>query len=92
MPVLRYFATVGPALLALIVIVDAVFGEAPPRFNDAIFSSAVYAPSIAAASLRPERGFADDVTPADRVRQVFGQFSANDSKRLKRYSSAATAI
>ncbi|WP_420132454.1 hypothetical protein [Rhodopseudomonas sp.] len=91
MPVLRYFISVGPALLALLVIINAVFGEAPPRFNDVIYDSALYAPHVAAASTRQPRGFADNLTPADRVKQVFGQFSANDVKRLKRYSSAATA-
>ncbi|ABE39792.1 hypothetical protein [Rhodopseudomonas pseudopalustris] len=92
MPVFRYFVSVGPALLALLVIIDAVFGEGPPRFNDAIYDSTLYAPRAAIANVRQERSFADDVTPADRVRQVFGQFSANDGKRLKRYSSASSAI
>ncbi|ABD07610.1 conserved hypothetical protein [Rhodopseudomonas palustris HaA2] len=92
MPVFRYFVTVGPALLALLIVIDAVYGEGPPRFNDAIFSSAIYAPRVAAADARRERSFADDVTPADRVRQVFGQFSASDGKRLKRASAASRAI
>ncbi|MCG6203646.1 hypothetical protein LPW26_03265 [Rhodopseudomonas sp. HC1] len=91
MPVFRYFVSVGPALLALLVIVDAVFGEGPPRFNDAIYNSALYAPRTALNGARQPIDFAD-VTPADRVRKVFGQFSAIDSKRLKRYSSASTAI
>jgi hypothetical protein len=91
MPVFKYFITVGPALLALLVIVDAVFGDGPPRFNDAIYNSALYAPRMAPAGGRQPIDFAA-ITPADRVKQVFGQFSASDSKRLKRYSSASTAI
>ncbi|KPG01029.1 hypothetical protein IP86_06080 [Rhodopseudomonas sp. AAP120] len=90
MPILRYFVSVGPAVLALLVIINAVFAEPPPRFNDAIYDSTSYAPHVAATSIREGRGFADNLTPAARVRQVFGQFSANEAKRLKRYSSAAS--
>ncbi|MGP9812906.1 hypothetical protein ACTZWT_15470 [Rhodopseudomonas sp. NSM] len=92
MPVFKYFVTVGPALLALLVIADAVFGDGPPRFNDAIFNSALYAPRVATVGAPRERSFADDVTPAARVKEIFGQFSASDTKRLKRYSSASRAI
>ncbi|RJF69622.1 hypothetical protein [Rhodopseudomonas palustris] len=92
MPVFRYFVCVGPALLALLVIIDAIYGEGPPRFNDAIYNSASYAPRAGSRSMRLERGFPHDVTPADRVRGVFGQFPANDSRRMKRYSSASSTI
>ncbi|MFC0242798.1 hypothetical protein [Rhodopseudomonas telluris] len=92
MPVFRYFVCVGPALLAVLVIIDAVFGEGPPRFNDAIYNSASYAPRFAAASAQQQRSFSDNVTPADRIRRVFGQFSTNDANRLKRYSSASSTI
>ena len=90
MPVFRYFVCAGPALLALLVIINAVFGEGPPRFTDAIYNSALYAPRADTRSMRPQSGV--DATPADRVKGVFGQFSANDSKRLKRYSSASSTI
>ena len=43
MPVFRYFISVGPALLALLVIIDAIYGEGPPRFNDAIYKRLVRA-------------------------------------------------
>ncbi|WP_322516956.1 hypothetical protein SR870_05145 [Rhodopseudomonas palustris] len=92
MPVFRYFITVGPALLALLIVIDAVYGDGPPRFNDAIYNSALYAPRVASVGARQPSGFADDITPADRIKTVFGQFSASDRKGLKRYSSTSRAI
>jgi hypothetical protein len=32
------------------------------------------------------------MTPAQRVNEVFGQFTGNDGKRGKRYSSLSTMI
>ncbi|MFT4277613.1 MAG: hypothetical protein QM576_14775 [Rhodopseudomonas sp.] len=94
MPVFRYFTSVGATLLLLLVAIDAMFGTGAgtQRFNDILYDSALYAPRVAAAGAPVEHIFAEDVTPADRVREVFGQFSVNDSKRLKRYSSRSSAI
>ncbi|MCP9626721.1 hypothetical protein NML43_06450 [Rhodopseudomonas palustris] len=91
MSVLRYFVSVGPALLALMVIINAVFGEAPPRFNDVIYDSALYAPRSAVSSVRQDYSFASNLTPADRVKEVFGQFSVNDGKRPKRSAPATSS-
>jgi hypothetical protein len=94
MPVFKYFIAVGSALLGLLVLINAVFDDAAPshRFNDVFYDSALYAPRVAAAGARHEHIFAEDITPTDRVREVFGQFSATDAKRLKRYSSRSSGI
>jgi hypothetical protein len=90
MPIARYFIVVGSALLALIFVSDALFGEGEQRFDAAFYDSATYAPRPAAAT--DEQRFADDVTPAERIKEVFGQFTSYDGKRTKRYSSLGTVI
>ena len=94
MPVFRYFVVVGSALLALLFVSDALFGqsESERRFDPSFYNSATYAPRVAAIAAADERYFTDDVTPAERVAEVFGQFTVNDSKRTKRYSSLSTVI
>ncbi len=46
MPITKYFAVVGSALLALLFVSDAYFGDAESRsrFDGSLFESATYAP------------------------------------------------
>ena len=94
MPVFRYFAVVGSALLVLLFISDALFGDPArdSRFNGSLYESALYAPRPNELALTAELRFTRDATPADRVRDVFAQFVPNESKRGKRYSSLGTVI
>jgi len=94
MPVFKYFVVVGSALLALLFVSDALFGESASerRFDPSLYNSATYAPRVAAIAATDERYFTADVTPADRINEVFGQFTFNDGKRTKRYSSLSSVI
>jgi hypothetical protein len=93
MPVPQNSTFVGTALLALMLVVGALSGESASeqRFTSSIYDSATYAPR-AEATASDERYFAADVTPADRVKEVFSQFTVNDGKRAKRYSSLSSVI
>ena len=92
MPIFRYFTVVGSALLALLFVSDAYFGEAESRFDGSLYESALYQPRLEEIAAPPTVRFTRDVTPANRVREVFAQFVPNEARRGKRYSSAATVI
>jgi hypothetical protein len=92
MPIFKYFAVVGSALLVLLFISDAYFGDSDLRFNGSLYESAFYAPRLEEIAVTTELRFTRDVTPANRVKEVFAQFVPNENKRGKRYSSAATVI
>jgi hypothetical protein len=94
MPVFRYFTVVGSALLALLFISDAYFGdsESNSRFDGSFYESALYAPRPAETAVRAELRFTRDASPAARVREVFAQFVPNESRRGKRNFSTATVI
>jgi hypothetical protein len=92
MPIARTFSIAATALLALLLVSDALFGETPSRFDRAHFDSATYAPSRAAPIVASEVLFTPDATPAARVRDVFARFGPNDPRRDKRYSSLATMV
>jgi hypothetical protein len=92
MPIFKYFAVVGSALLVLLFISDAYFGDSDLRFNGSLYESAFYAPRSDEITVTTELRFTRDVTPANRVKEVFAQFVPNENKRGKRYSSAATVI
>jgi hypothetical protein len=85
MPVLRECAIVGAALVALLVVSDAIFGEDAGawRFEASLYDSATYAPR-ADDTLR-------NAPPAVRVREVFAQFLPGEGQR-KRFSSLTTII
>jgi hypothetical protein len=93
MPVFKYFAVVGSALLVLLFISDAYFGdrESNFRFNGSFYESALYAPRLKEATVRAEL-FTRDVSAAARVKDVFAQFVPNENRRGKRYSGTATVI
>jgi hypothetical protein len=94
MPIFKYFVSVGSALLVIVTFLDAYFGddERNSRFNGSFYESALYAPRLEEALSIQELRFPRDVTPVARVKEVFSQFIANEGRRAKRYSSAATLI
>ena len=94
MPVFKYFAAVGSALLVLLFVSDALFGvsESNSRFDGSLYESALYAPRSDETGNAAERRFPHDVTAAVRVREVFTQFVPNEYKRGKRYTSTAAVI
>jgi hypothetical protein len=94
MPVFKYFVVAGSALLLLLFVSDAYFGEneGNARFNGSLYESAIYAPRLEEAVVAEELRFTRDVTPADRIKDVFTRFVPNEGKRGKRYSSAATVV
>jgi len=85
MPIFRYFAVVGSALLALLCVSDAYFGDAwnSSRFDGSLYASAIYAPRLEEMATKELR-FTRDVTPANRVREAFAQFVPSEGKRGKR--------
>ena len=93
MPIFKYFAVVGSALLVFLFVSNAYFGddESNSRFNGSLYESAIYAPRLEQTVATAELRYTRDVTPADRVKEVFAQFVPNEGKRGKRYSSTATA-
>src|SRR5258705_9622570 len=89
MPVFKYFAVVGSALLVLLFVADALFGESEgnSRFDASLYESTLYAPRSGETAVTVERRFPHDVTPAARVRELFAQFVPNEIRRGKRYAS-----
>jgi hypothetical protein len=94
MPIFKYFAVVGSALLVFLFVSNAYFGDddSNSRFNGSLYESAIYAPRLEQTVATAELRYTRDVTPADRVKEVFAQFVPNEGKRGKRYSSTATTI
>ena len=92
MPVFKYFAVVGSALLIFLFVSDAYFGDdqSNSRFNGSLYESAMYAPRLEETAVTAEIQFTRDVTPVDRVREVFAQFVPSEIKRAKRYSPRKT--
>ena len=90
MPIFKYFAVTGSALLVLLFVSDAYLrdSESDLRFDGSLYQSAIYAPRVVESLVEPR--FTRDATPADRVREVFAQFVPNEGRRGKRYSSVAT--
>ena len=90
MPIFRYFAGVGSALLVLLFVSDACLrdGDSDLRFDGSLYQSALYAPRLVETLVEPR--FTRDASPADRVREVFAQFMPNEGRRTKRYASSAT--
>jgi hypothetical protein len=83
MPIFKYFAVVGSALFVFLFVSDAYFGdnENNSRFNGSLYESAIYAPRLEETVVTAELRFTRDVTPADRVKEVFSQFVPNEGKR-----------
>ena len=94
MPVGKYFGYVGSALLALLFVFDACFGEgdANARFDSSLFDSATYASRQQEIATPYEFRYSREMTPASRVRDVFAQFVPSEAKRGRRYSSTASVV
>jgi hypothetical protein len=94
MPIFKYFAVVGSALLVFLFVFDAYFGddEGNSRFHASLYESTIYEPRLEETVVTPEVRFTRDVTPANRVKEVFAQFVPNEGKRARRYSSTGTVI
>jgi hypothetical protein len=92
MPVFKHFAIVASTLLVFLSGLDAYLADETgnARFNGSFYESATYAPRLEEAVVAVR--FTRDASPADRIKEVFGQFVPNENKRGKRYSSAATTI
>jgi hypothetical protein len=90
MPIFKYFAVVGSALLVFLFVSDAYFGDSEinSRFNGSLYESAIYAPRLEETVATEELRFTRDVTPSDRIKEVFAQFVPNEGNRGKRYSAA----
>jgi hypothetical protein len=86
MPDFREVIIATVAMVGLLFASNALFGAADSRFDDAFYDSAFYAPRSA------EFRFASDITPADRVNEMFSQFFPSEGKRNKRYSSLTTIV
>jgi hypothetical protein len=94
MPIFKYFVVAGSALFVFLFVSDAYFRdpESNSRFNGSLYESAVYAPRLEGTVVTAELRFTRDVTPSDGVKEVFAQFVPNESRRGKRFPSAATVI
>lgn len=85
MPIFRYFAIAGSALLVLLFVSEAYLGDdGDQRFDGSLYDSATYVPRSEATLAVAELQFTHDATPADHIREIFSQFVANDSRRRKR--------
>ncbi|MBR1120830.1 hypothetical protein JQ628_04820 [Bradyrhizobium lablabi] len=94
MPVGKYFGYVGSALLALLFVFDACFGdnESNTRFDASLFDSATYAPRQEQMPAPYEFRYSRDMTPASRVRDVFAQFVPGETRRARPVSSAIIIV
>jgi hypothetical protein len=86
MPLFKYFGAVGSALLAVIFVSNAYFGEyeGESRFNGSLYESALYAPRLEGVITTREIQFTRDVSPAARVKEIFAQFIPNEGRRVRR--------
>jgi hypothetical protein len=86
MPLFKYFGAVGSALLAVMFVSDAYFGddERDSRFNGSLYESALYAPRLEDVVATREIHFTRDVNPATRVKEIFAQFIPNEGRRVRR--------
>ncbi|WP_291850135.1 hypothetical protein [Bradyrhizobium sp.] len=88
MPIIKYFTTVGSALLALLLVTGAYLDddEGHRRFDGSLYGSALYAPRQQETMTTTEYRLPRDVTPAVRVREVFAMFVPNERRRSRRES------
>ena len=83
MPIVKEIAMIGSAIVGLLTLSHTYFGvdEARFRFEDSLYASVTYARPLGGTSARAERYFPRDATPADRVNEVFGQFTSQGVRR-----------
>ncbi len=93
MPIFKYFAVAGSALLALLFVADACFNdEGNSHFCGSLYESATWLPRSEEIVATTELRFTRDASAAERVREVFAQFVPNEGRRGKRHASIATVI
>ncbi len=94
MPIFKYFAVAGSGLLLCLFLSDAYLreNESNSRFDASLYESTIYRPQLEETVTTREVRFTRDVTPANRVREVFAQFTPGEGRRAKRYSSTGTVI
>jgi hypothetical protein len=93
MPIFRYFAVAGSALLALLFVADACFNdEGHSHFGGSLSESATYLPRSEEIATMTELRFTRDASAAERVKEVFAQFIPNEGRHGKRHASVATVI
>jgi hypothetical protein len=93
MPIFKYFAVAGSGLLLCLFLSDAYLDDGSnSRFHTSLYENTIYQPRLDETAATPEVRFTRDVTPANRVREVFAQFVPNEGKRARRYSSTGTVI
>lgn len=83
MPIVKELAMIGCVVVGLLILSHTYSGvdEARFRFEDSLFASVTYARPLGGTSARAERYFSRDATPADRVNEVFGQFTSQGVRR-----------
>ncbi|ACF01344.1 hypothetical protein [Rhodopseudomonas palustris] len=88
MSVFRSFGATLVAAVAVLLVSDALFGDDSYRFDRSLYDSRLYAPRHApgAATIND---FDEAMTPAERIRETFSQFTVSSAKR---YTSRATII
>ena len=85
MPILRYFTSAGSALLVLLFVANAYFDDGSnSRFDGSLYERAIYAPRLEELASVAELQFTRDASPAEHVKEVFGQFVANEGRRGRR--------
>ncbi|MFZ5736346.1 MAG: hypothetical protein ACOY6K_05625 [Pseudomonadota bacterium] len=84
----RSFGATLVAAVAVLFVSDALFGNDSYRFDRSLYDSALYAPRHV-PSTTATLEFDQAMTPAERIRETFSQFSVSSPRR---YSSRATII
>jgi hypothetical protein len=85
MPIFRYFAIAGSALLVLLFVSEAYFSDdGGSRFDGSLYEGATYVPRSEATLAVAELQLTHDATPADHIREIFAQFVANEGRHKKR--------
>jgi hypothetical protein len=85
MPISRYFAIAGSALLVLLFVSGVYLGDdGDARFDRSFYDSATYGPRSEATIAVAELQVTHDVTPAAYIREIFSQLGADENRRKKR--------
>jgi hypothetical protein len=85
LPMFRYFAIGGSALLVLLFVSEAYLSDdGAARFDGSLYDTATYVPKSEATLAVAELRFTHDASPADHIRDVFAQFVADEGRRKKR--------
>jgi hypothetical protein len=84
MPTSRYFAIAGSAVLVLLFVSSAYLSDdGAARFDRSFYESATYVPRAEASLAVAELQVVHDATPAERIREIFAQFGADEGRRRR---------